>query len=315
MNSRLCLSAGCAWLLAAASSCASLPPGFLDFERLRDERASGSDPDDGDSIGQLGVRSDIDARDRDFPISPLKPNYFLLATYNNNFDTAPFEAVDPENVNLRSEEVKYQISAKLPVWRNVTGPDSDLYFGYTQTAWWQLYTSTGRLSAPFRETNYEPEIFLRHFGGGKLPLGGEITGYDIALVHESNGRSEPLSRSWNRLLARTVLDYGDLAFLARLWWRLPESDEEDDNPNEYRYLGYGDVRAIWAPNENTITAMVRPGTEGSGFELTWSREVSDVLRVYVQWFNGYGESLIDYDNYTNRIGIGLAMSDYVSRRR
>ena len=94
---------------------------------------------------------------------------------------------------------------------------------------------------------------------------------------------------------------------------LPEDEEDDDNPNEYRYLGYGDARAIWTPNRNTFTLMVRPGTEGTGVEATWSYPLTRILRAYVQYYDGYGESLLDYDHQVRRIGLGVALSDYLQR--
>jgi phospholipase A1 len=112
-------------------------------------------------------------------------------------------------------------------------------------------------------------------------------------------------------MGRAALDFGNFALFGRAWYRIPDNNEDDDNPNEHRFLGYGDVRAIWTPNRNTFTAMIRPGTESVGYEITWSYPISKVLRVYAQWFNGYGESLIDYDRRVNRWGIGLAMTDYL----
>ena len=258
------------------------------------------------------LAAEFDTMGRDYVITPHNPNYVLPFTYNSQLNTDDLAGLDPRAAGLEKEEVKFQVSAKLPLWRNVFSPNNDLYFGYTSVSWWQLYADEGSISAPFRETNYEPEIFLRHFGGPEF-LGGRIAGFDIGLNHQSNGRADPLSRSWNRVMGRAALDYGNFALLGRAWYRIPDDEEDDDNPNEYRYLGYGDVRAIWAPNRNTFTAMVRPGTEKVGYEITWSYPISKVLRVYAQWFNGYGESLIDYDRRVNRWGIGLAMTDYVMR--
>jgi phospholipase A1 len=59
--------------------------------------------------------------------------------------------------------------------------------------------------------------------------------------------------------------------------------------------------------------MLRPASEGSAVELTWSRKISRNWRVYAQYWNGYAESLIDYDFRTKRIGIGFALSDYLER--
>jgi phospholipase A1 len=252
----------------------------------------------------------------DYVMTAYHPTY-IMGTYDTKFDPAdtPFAELDPDFENFKKQEIKYQLSAKALVARDLFGSNVSLYGAYTQEAWWQLFSDEGITSAPFRDINHEPEIFLRRFSGADLPFDGRLVNTDLALVHESNGRSQFLSRSWNRVMARFTLDYGDLALFGRLWYRLPEDIEDDDNPYEYRYLGYGDMRAVWAPNRNTFSLMVRPGTEELATELTWSYPISEKLRVYAQWWNGYGESLIAYDQRVNRFGIGIAINDYLMRDR
>ena len=72
------------------------------------------------------------------------------------------------------------------------------------------------------------------------------------------------------------------------------------------------IRA-WTPGRSTWTLMVRPGTEGTGVEATWSYPLTRILRAYVQYYDGYGESLLDYDHHVRRIGVGVALSDYLQR--
>jgi phospholipase A1 len=260
---------------------------------------------------QARVRSDYDVAARNFAISTHKPNY-IMYTHNSEFDFEDSIYADfPLDLQLEPEEVKYQVSFKVPVWRDILGSGTDMYAAYTQTSWWQMFAAEGISSAPFRETNYEPEVFLRRAMNVALPFDGNLASGDLALVHESNGRTDLLSRSWNRVLARAALDYGDLAILVRAWYRIPEDDEEDDNPDTEDYYGYGDVRAVWAPNRNTFTAMLRPGKKEMGMELTWSRRITEELRLYAQWWHGYGESLIDYDQKVNRLGIGIAVNDFL----
>ncbi len=264
---------------------------------------------------QARMRSDYASGARDYAISTYQPNY-IMYTNNTEFDASePPYANLPSDFQLESEEMKYQVSFKVPVWRDMLGSGMDVYAGYTQTSWWQLFSDEGLTSAPFRETNYEPELFLRRNMDLDLPFDGKLAAADLALVHESNGRSDLLSRSWNRVMARAALDYGDLAFLVRAWYRIPEDNEDDDNPNTEDYYGYGDVRAVWAPNKNTFSAMVRPGEEKAGLELTWSRQITPELRIYTEWWYGYGESLIDYDQKVNRLGIGIAINDFLMGNR
>ncbi len=110
---------------------------------------------------------------------------------------------------------------------------------------------------------------------------------------------------------RAAADYGDLAFLARAWYRIPESAAADENPNEYRFLGYGDLRAVWSRGGPTVSAMVRPSTESAAFELTYSVPIAGQLRFYGQWFNGYGENLFEFDRRSNRLSIGIAVTDWL----
>lgn len=249
------------------------------------------------------------AMQRDYILTAYKPSY-ILTTYSGSVNQQPFKDLLGENRPLNNEEIKFQISIKAPIFRKPFGWKSDLFFAYTATSWWQL--GNNDISNPFRETNYEPEIFLRNTE--RFSLGGlKFMGWDLGFDHQSNGRSGDLSRSWNRIMARTVLDLNDVALRVRAWYRIPEDSEDDDNPREYRYLGYGDVRAVWVPSKNTYTLMYRPATEGGALEFTWSRKIARNWRIYAQYWNGYGESLLDYDWRMKRIGIGFALNDYLER--
>ena len=247
---------------------------------------------------------------RPFVITAHQPNY-ILASMMDSPNQAPFRDITGVPNPVENNEMVFQVSIKAPLWRNVFGSNIDAYFAYTVRSWWQLFNDD--LSAPFRETNYQPEFFLRSFTSHEL-LGMKVLGWDLGLNHESNGRADPLSRSWNRIIAKVGLQVtDDLNIVARAWYRLPEDEADDDNPREYRSYGYGDVRAVWTPNRNTFTALLRPGTEKTSYELTWSYPISSVFRIYAQYYNGLGDSLLDYDFDIERIGIGIAMNDFLGR--
>jgi len=250
------------------------------------------------------------AEDRPFSITMHQPSYIMWSTVDEP-NVAPFLPLDP-TAQLDDSEMVFQFSVKAPIWRNMFGSDIDGYFGYTTKSYWQLFNDD--FSAPFRETNYQPELFVRKvIKRDRSGLG--ILGWDLSLNHESNGRAEPLSRSWNRVMGRAGIQLTDnLTMFARAWWRIPEDDVDDNNPGMYRYYGYGDVRAVWTPNRNTFTAMLRPGTQETSYEVTWSYPISRVFRVYALYYNGYGESLIDYNYKNERFGIGIALNDFLGRQ-
>ena len=129
----------------------------------------------------------------------------------------------------------------------------------------------------------------------------------LGIVHESNGRSKPLSRSWNRIYAAMIFERGGLGVAVRPWYRIKEDADIDNNPDITDYMGYGDITFAYKSGRQTFTAMARK----KAFELTWSRLTWGNIRLYAQYFSGYGESLIEYDNSSNVFGIGFAFSDWL----
>lgn len=250
-----------------------------------------------------------EAIDDDSPmIEPHLPSFLVYSHFDPN--QAPFESLAGETDTVEDQEAVFQVSFKVPVGKRLFGTNLDAYFAYTSRSWWQV--SNDAFSSPFRETNYMPEVFVRSDRSG-LGSGVALEHWSLGLVHESNGREQALSRSWNRVLARYGVRINDrLSVQGQVWYRIPDDEEDDDNPNEYRFFGYGDFRAVWAANENVVTALVRPGTRDTSFELTWSRPINRVFRVYATYFNGFGESLLDYDFRTERVSIGIALNDFGS---
>ncbi len=54
-----------------------------------------------------------------------------------------------------------------------------------------------------------------------------------------------------------------------------------------------------------------PKTGKGAVMLEWTHPIANHYRGYIQFFSGYGESLIDYDTHINRIGIGVLLADWV----
>jgi len=254
--------------------------------------------------------------DNPFVIIPHKPNYLLPYSYNFTPNGAPFEA---SKGDVDNTEVKFQFSFKLPVARGLIHHNGDLYFAYTNLSFWQAYNKD--VSSPFRETNHEPELFLAFDNAWHL-FGLTNTRNAVGIVHQSNGQSGSRSRSWNRIYALLTLSRGNVTLALKPWWRIPEDEKSapddpdgDDNPDIHRYLGYGEMYLFVKARSQTFGVMLRNNLRDDdnrgAVQFDWSFPLTRKLKGYVQYFNGYGESLIDYNASSSRIGVGILLTDWL----
>ncbi|ABC32076.1 Outer membrane phospholipase A [Hahella chejuensis KCTC 2396] len=275
-----------------------------------------------DPLGDIRQPSDIDKRlefetslsDNRFLIIPHKPNYLLLYSYVDDPNEMPHSPTREPIMELESQkhsETKFQISFKVQLARNFIPEPMSLWFAYTQVSFWQLYNQS--LSAPFRETNYEPElIFL--FRNNLSLFGYTSEHYVLGLSHQSNGRTEPASRSWNRIYTAFLFNQGSMTFSVKPWWRLPESGDDDDNPDIHNYMGYAEFGATYKHDENVASLRLfnnfRRNDNHTTVQLSYSFPLQGRLKGYIEYYDGYGESLIDYNHRTQRIGFGVLLTDW-----
>jgi len=270
-----------------------------------------------DSLVDERVKGELATSEKPFVITPHKANYLLPVTYQTRTNSLPFEIKYPdEDFSIDNLEAKFQISFKFPIMYNVFGDNGHLFFAYTNQSYWQVYNEEA--SSPFRETNHEPEVFMLFNNDWKI-AGFTNSFLGVGAVHQSNGQTNQLSRSWNRIYGSAIFDRGPFALGLRVWWRIPEDAKEDinsakgdDNPDIGSYMGNFELTGVYGLDEHRFTMLLRNNLRDNNrgaVELTWSYPIIGTLRVYTQYFNGYGESLIDYNHHNQRIGIGIALND------
>lgn len=249
-------------------------------------------------------------------IRSYQPVYLMPGFWTSNKNELP-ESENPNNIetekqNLTSTEAKFQLSLKTKAVENILGDNGDLWLGYTQSSRWQVYNSEE--SRPFRETNYEPEaslIFRTNYD--LLGLNWRMLG--LTINHQSNGRSDPLSRSWNRVMLNLGFEKDNFALMVRPWYRFEEKREDDNNPEIKNYIGRGDMTAFYRYKEHDFSLMLRHtlkgGDENRGaLQFDWSFPISGRLRGQFQLFDGYGESLIDYNHRATYVGLGVSLMNW-----
>ena len=255
----------------------------------------------------------VSGSDSRFDLRAHRPSYFLGARYSsapNRLPTSPSKPALAEPLDLKSTEAKFQLSFKLKLADFSEFGGAALWAGFTQQSHWQLYT--GGSSRPFRESDYEPELMLA-LHPDLAAFGWRWRLFVLGLNHQSNGRAEPLSRSWNRVYAQFGVERGDFALLLRPWWRIRESTATDDNPDIHRYMGYGDVIGVYRGGEHTFSLLGRfnPASSRGALQFGWNFPLGRRVSGYVQAFSGYGESLIDYNIRQNTIGVGISLADHL----
>lgn len=251
-----------------------------------------------------------------FNLRAYKPVYLLPVFWNSDPNTAP-HSPNPDNTvaapqALDDTETKFQLSFKTKALEDLFGDNGDVWMGYTQSSRWQVYNTNQ--SRPFRETNYEPEVLLVFRNRYSLP-GWKGRMAAVGVNHQSNGRGGPLSRSWNRVMFNIGLDRDHWSLMLRPWYRLPESRDDDDNPDMEDYMGRGDATLVHVRGEHEFALMGRHSLRGGdrshgAVQFDWGFPLTRQLRGHLQVFDGYGESMIDYNHRATYIGLGVSLLEW-----
>lgn len=278
-----------------------------------------AEPSAGEIYSPLSQQYDLDKNNENgiFSIREHEPMYILPAWYRSSPNYTPSTptrgvAIDAVHTQQKRIETKMQISLKTKIAEDLFGTHADLWAGYTQQSNWQVY-NRGKKSAPFRNSDYAPELFITQPVKANLPFGGKLRMLGVGYIHQSNGQSQPLSRSWNRIYAMAGMEWGKLSVIPRIWARLDPGADKDDNPDIMRYMGYGDLRLAYQfDNKHALSGTLRynPKHNKGAVQLNYTFPLKGNLKGYVQGFYGYGESLIDYNHKQKGIGVGLMFNGW-----
>lgn len=250
----------------------------------------------------------------DEPIRVYKQNYFLIYSHSskpNNAPTSPNPANQvPYSYQLDNKEIKFQISLKA----HLMGENRHaLWFGYTQLSFWQAY-DRGH-SSPFRESDYEPELIYSYRPENPGLSSVSTKFINAGLVHQSNGQQLPRSRNWNRFYIQIGMEsdfgeHGKLAFMPRWWKMMGGSAIDDDNPDIIHYLGRGELETRYYYKQGVLSAIARKHSMQLDLALPAPRMLGVLIQnanFHLQYFNGNGESLIDYNQRHLTYGLGISM--------
>jgi phospholipase A1 len=253
-----------------------------------------------------------------YVLTPHKMNYILPVSIVDDINRDAYNDISTWANDLQDIEAKFQLSIKIPLLTGDLFNEGDqIFFSFTLQSWWQIYAED--ISRPFRETNYQPEFF--YF----TPIDVHFLGGDSALVfgfeHQSNGRSQVISRSWNRLYLNYLYETQHFALSLRPWYRIPEGEKMssvdgkgDDNPDILDYMGHFELGMVYKYSQDLELSF--KGRENfathKGFaEVGITFPLWGKLKGYAQLSKGYGESLIDYNINQTRFGIGIALTNFL----
>ncbi len=271
----------------------------------------------------LSTYWELDAADKrgTFNFTGYQPNYFLpmqASTHVNQAPSSPTRGTTNDLPRYKHVEAKLQLSLRTKVAQDLLLSNADLWVAYTQQSLWQMWNQ--RASAPFRGTDYQPELIYAMPTPRFLQV--PVSGWSwrmvqLGLLHESNGQTGSLSRSWSHLYALAGFERGNVTASWRLEQRVDafQSANKDDNPDIVHYLGRSRFQLGWVPGLSTASLTWRPSLTGKGsVQLDWTfplaRSKPDGARAYVQLFHGYGASVLDYNFRQSTLGLGLALMKF-----
>ncbi len=242
-----------------------------------------------------------------------------------------FPAYEPTyfSVGADPEKSKFQFSFKYRLfdvnkhdWAKNKPWLSGFHFAYTQTSLWDLKSD----SKPFDDTSYKPEIF--YLTGNIKPAFFAIAMpylcFKTGFQHESNGKGGTDSRSTNYFYIKPIsaFDLGKdyhLEVGPKVW--IYAGNDNQTNPDIEDYRGYFDLELKFGKRDSLVfSTNIRYGSQGGSIQTDATYPLCKILLLgekqdwlnpniyfHIQYFNGYGESLIRYNEKSHALRMGIAL--------
>lgn len=284
-------------VMAESSAPNSISSNFADAGSTASGSASNLASSNSASLSQNSTASNStpqgEQNGRNFGFLGLKYYEPIYMLFTHDFSKKP---------DRKADELHFEFSFERPITYDALGLGEKISFAYAQNSWWQITQD----SAPFRESNYRPELYV----SAPVPFADELK---IGAMHESNGKGGEESRSWNRLYAQSTWSVDGFSITPRTWYAFWLDRTNEDIAD---YMGYGDLRASYTFGKQRLSALWRnnlhfDGSNRGAIELNYSFPIfNSGFYGYLRYFNGYGESLADYKRSVNKIGIGLSFVEF-----
>ncbi|RDU54790.1 phospholipase [Helicobacter sp. MIT 00-7814] len=215
----------------------------------------------------------------------------------------------PYDSNI-ANEVKYQFSFRIPIVN--LNKKYFIFFAYTQTSFFQLYNKAD--SRPFRDIDYSPELYWAYENASKT-----LRHIRIGFKHTSNGERALRSRTQNQILGSLKLQHNfserakvGAVLNAWIWTGLHYDGFLHDNPDLVRYRGYADILLYANYGDHLLEAYLTPIVADYSFYkprfvLGYTYRLTHNIGLYVQYTNGYGDNIYEYNIHSNRAGLGVRL--------
>lgn len=251
----------------------------------------------GSIFGQSKQLSNADSIINAFDATPsfgiYKDNYIVVGT--NAFE-------EPTESN---SDAKFQVSVRHRITNSTLPFKTYFFLTYTQKAFWDVF----RESFPFRDLNYNPSL---GFGKALVRDNRFLGAISLQFEHESNGKDGDDSRSWNKVSFGSYFTLNSRwAFQAKVW--APIIDGEN-NRDIVKYSGWGFVALDYSSPKkkyNFSCQVTKRGGVNLNANIILNASVrlfsDDNQYLFAEFYNGYGESMLDYKQHRQRLRFGIVI--------